>query len=208
MPDTGDPLSKLEARALSWLARREYTRVELARKLAGALRSADRAKVGAAAGNAPGREARRNLEQRPADEFAPAPQLQDTAEDQLQTDGVERLDAGARAALIDTLVDRLAEQGLLSDVRAAEAIVHARGRQRGLLRVAHELEQKGVPGEIAARVLADLREQQVPAAREVWLKRFGELPVDAGDRARQTRFLASRGFSFEVIRAVLGGEGE
>jgi regulatory protein len=37
----------------------------------------------------------------------------------------------------------------------------------------------------------------------VWQKRFGQEPADAAERLRQMRFLASRGFSHEVIRRVL-----
>ncbi|MDE3012326.1 MAG: RecX family transcriptional regulator, partial [Pseudomonadota bacterium] len=94
----------------------------------------------------------------------------------------------------------------LSDARAAEAIVHVRASQRGLLRVRQELEQKGVGADIAAAATAGLQVRQLPLAREVWRKRFGVLPQDAAERARQTRFLAARGFAFEVIRAVLGGD--
>jgi regulatory protein len=136
---------------------------------------------------------KRTLGLTPEDEFAPP----------LQAEFAES--AAALGAAIETVLGRLTAQGLLSDRRAAEAIVQARRSQRGLVRIVHELEQKGVPAEVAAGALAGLREDQTAAARAVWRKRFGSLPVDAADRARQTRFLASRGFAFEVIRTVLGG---
>ena len=43
------------------------------------------------------------------------------------------------------------------------------------------------------------------AAREVWRKKFGQVPVDAADKARQMRFLAGRGFGAETARRVLAG---
>ena len=36
-------------------------------------------------------------------------------------------------------------------------------------------------------------------------KRFGKLPEDLRERARQARFLEQRGFDPDVIRRVLGG---
>lgn len=40
----------------------------------------------------------------------------------------------------------------------------------------------------------------------VWLKKFGVVPANAAERARQYRFLASRGFPIDVIRRVIGGD--
>jgi regulatory protein len=56
-----------------------------------------------------------------------------------------------------------------------------------------------------AEQVRELRLTESLRAREVWRRRFGSLPEDLGERARQTRFLAARGFSGEVIRRVLSG---
>jgi regulatory protein len=39
----------------------------------------------------------------------------------------------------------------------------------------------------------------------VWARRFGEPPATPQERARQARFLQSRGFSAETIGKVLRG---
>jgi len=44
------------------------------------------------------------------------------------------------------------------------------------------------------------------AARGVWQRKFGALPQDASEKARQVRFLQSRGFGFDVIFQVLRSE--
>ena len=51
---------------------------------------------------------------------------------------------------------------------------------------------------------------EVARARQVWQKKFGAAPqdLDAAGRARQMRFLLSRGFSGETIRRVLRGDFE
>ena len=72
----------------------------------------------------------------------------------------------------------------------------------GLL-VRQELQAKGLDAERVALAVASLKASEVERARAVWRKKFGELPQDAGVRAKQARFLAARGFGGEVIRRVL-----
>lgn len=49
---------------------------------------------------------------------------------------------------------------------------------------------------------------ELERAREVWRKKLGTPPVDAAERAKQMRFLASRGFGGEAIRKVVAGASE
>jgi regulatory protein len=52
-----------------------------------------------------------------------------------------------------------------------------------------------------------LRESERARAYAVWSKKFSDLPTTPAERAKQARFLASRGFSSAAITAVLkGGE--
>ena len=69
-----------------------------------------------------------------------------------------------------------------------------------------ELQAKGLPAEAVAQAVAGLQATEVDRAREVWRKKFGEPAADAAGRAKQMRFLASRGFSPEAIRRVVRGE--
>jgi regulatory protein len=54
-------------------------------------------------------------------------------------------------------------------------------------------------------VLGENRDSELERAREVWRKKFGSTPTDAAEKARQMRFLQSRGFTPEVIRRAIGG---
>jgi regulatory protein len=51
----------------------------------------------------------------------------------------------------------------------------------------------------------DLRSTELERAREVWRKKFGAQPLDAAERAKQIRFLVSRGFAPEAVRRVVAG---
>ncbi|MDA8094975.1 MAG: recombination regulator RecX [Betaproteobacteria bacterium] len=101
----------------------------------------------------------------------------------------------------------LEAQGLLSDRRFAEQLVHARREKYGAMHIMAELRDKGVEadlGALRAELLADERER----AKAVWARKFGQTARDGKERARQIRFLQSRGFDFEVIRSIVGGDGE
>jgi regulatory protein len=76
----------------------------------------------------------------------------------------------------------------------------------GSRRVLDRLQQKGVTAEALDTAAGALKGQELRSARAVWRKRFGALPANLPERARQARFLAGRGFSSEVIRTVLGSE--
>jgi len=144
----------LRARALQYLARREYSRAELRGKL--------------------------------------LPHVQ-ADEDFEQVSPVN----------LDALLDDLAARGWLSDERAAAQLVHAKRSRFGTQRITHELRQKGIAEELISAVLPELNDSELAAAREVWKKKFGVMPQDAKEKAKQVRFLQSRGFSMTVIFKVM-----
>ena len=146
------PEISLRARALQYLARREYSRAELRGKL---------------------------LPYAQTNEYPSQP---------------ENLDA---------LLDDLTARGWLSDARAATQLLRAKRSRFGTQRIAHDLRQKGISEELVSAALPALKESELEAARSVWQKKFGALPLDAMEKARQARFLQSRGFALEVIFKVL-----
>jgi len=106
---------------------------------------------------------------------------------------------------LEALLDDLSRRKLLSDERYAEARAHVLSRKFGAARIAHELRTKGVGEELAARALTPARETEVARAREVWRRKFRAAPKTREERAKQMRFLQSRGFSFDAIRSAIGG---
>jgi len=104
---------------------------------------------------------------------------------------------------LDALLDDLTTRGWLSDERAATQLMHAKRSRFGTQRITHELRQKGIAEELISAALPALKETELEAAREVWQNKFGTLPQDAKEKARQVRFLQSRGFALNVIFKVL-----
>ena len=103
------------------------------------------------------------------------------------------------------LLDDFTRRGWLSDARFAEALVHDKQAKFGASRLAYELRQRGVEESVIRDQLAELKDSELERARQVWQSKFGVLPEDAKARAKQMRFLQSRGFSFEVIGKVMRG---
>ena len=107
---------------------------------------------------------------------------------------------------LETLLEDLSRRKLLSDERYAESRAHALSRKYGAARIAHELRAKGLGKELAEQASEAARATEVERAREIWRRKFRVAPRTREERARQMRFLQSRGFSFDAIRAVVGGK--
>ena len=110
---------------------------------------------------------------------------------------------GADDAELQVVLDEFEQNGWLSERRLVNAVVQTRRRRFGTAKVLRELKDKGVSEEGLDQARAALREGELETARRVWNKKFGKRPASLAERAKQTRFLAGRGFSQEIIREVL-----
>lgn len=107
------------------------------------------------------------------------------------------------------VVEHLTESGFQSDARFAETLARSRANQGyGPLRIRAELKEARVPdAEIRAAFEAldcDFAELAL-RARE---KKFGAVPERGEAWQKQYRFLATRGFESDQIRAALKGDPE
>lgn len=113
---------------------------------------------------------------------------------------------GAPPDLIEQALDRLCEQGLLSESRYLESFVRSRANAGyGPLRIREELAQRGLPRADIEQALRDSGFDWNEQLRELWQRKFGQLPADAKERAKQGRFLSYRGYSLELISRLLRG---
>jgi regulatory protein len=109
----------------------------------------------------------------------------------------------AEPGQLKTALDELQARGFIDEQRVADSVLNRRAPRLGAGRIKQELQAKGLDAERVALAVASLKASEVERARAVWRKKFGELPADAAQRAKQARFLAARGFGGEVIRRVL-----
>ena len=107
---------------------------------------------------------------------------------------------------LGALLDELEKRGWLSEARFVEQLTTVRRRRFGAARILNELREKGVSEAALAAARSGLKNSELGAAKAVWKKKFGTFPTTLEERARQSRFLASRGFSAEIVHQVLRAE--
>ena len=112
----------------------------------------------------------------------------------------------ADPAELQSLLDDLEKRNQLSDRRFAESRARVLSRKYGAARIEHDLRFRGVSNEEAEAAALEARATELDRAREVWRRKYGRLPADRNERARQTRFLLSRGFGTDIVNRILRSE--
>ena len=106
-------------------------------------------------------------------------------------------------AEIDVVLDELAAQGYLSNARYAQAVVRQKSGGYSKRAIVETLKARGVTGADAVDALADGGIDDQDALVALWRRRFGKPPADDREKARQVRFLQSRGFALSAIFRLL-----
>ena len=110
-----------------------------------------------------------------------------------------------REEQIAAVLDDFEKRGWLSDARYAEALVRRRSERYGLRKIQDELQRAGVGLDQSKQLLDDLKKTEFQRAKELWDRKFGALATDQKGRAKQYRFLVSKGFNPEIVARVIGG---
>lgn len=122
-------------------------------------------------------------------------------------------------------LDELEAKGFISEARVVESLVQRKASRLGTARIKQELQAKGVSADAIQHAQKELQETELARAQELWQRKFGdkadalaEAKLEADDeddekerdfdaenkaRAKQMRFLLTRGFSGEVVKKVL-----
>ena len=166
----------LKGRALQLLAQRDQSRVELRAKL---LRHAAAEARAQAHGEA----------------------VPDRGGSDGDREGEGEGEGEGRQAEVEALLDWLEANRFLSAERFVESRVHAREARFGNRRIRAELAQHGMA--VSPEMALALAESELQRAAAVRERRFAGPPGSAAERAAQTRFLAGRGFSPEVIQRLM-----
>ena len=113
----------------------------------------------------------------------------------------------ASPADLAALLDDLTERGWLSDARYAEALVRKRTGNFARRSIAQELKRAGVDEDVTAAALTQNPEsdpdEEFAAALALCQRKFRRAPTDQKEKARQLRFLQSRGYSIGLALRVL-----
>jgi regulatory protein len=104
---------------------------------------------------------------------------------------------------IAAVLDQLEADHLLSDARFVESYIAARRSRFGSFKLRQDLRAKGVAESLIDEVLVGSGDDELKRAAAIWRRKFGARPGDAGEYARQARFLQSRGFAPDTLTKLL-----
>ena len=111
--------------------------------------------------------------------------------------------SGAARDEVRVVLDELAALGYLSNERYAKAVAIQKAGRYSRRSIAQELKAKGVASSDIDAALADAPADDEAALLALWQRRFGTVPVSEREKARQVRFLQSRGFALSAILRLL-----
>ena len=107
---------------------------------------------------------------------------------------------------LELILDELEEKDWLSDSRFTEQFVLSKKRKFGARKIAHELKLRGVNESIISRVLGDIKGDEFLLAKKIWEKKFNQIPLTIDEKAKQIRFMQSRGIEVAIIHQILSGK--
>jgi len=119
-----------------------------------------------------------------------------------QTDDIPPADLEEQ---ITQVLNDFEAQGWLSNERYAEALVRRRSQRYGLRRVTDELQRAGIDPSTISSLSHELSSSEFERAQALWARKFGEISSDQKERAKQYRFLVSKGFNPELVRRLVSG---
>lgn len=111
--------------------------------------------------------------------------------------------AGFEPEAIGPVLDEFEAKNWLSDQRFAESWVADHRARAGSVKLAYDLRQHGISDTLIETILRDNRDSELERAIAVWNKKFGSTPTNPAEKAKQIRFMLSRGFTHEIIQRSL-----
>lgn len=110
---------------------------------------------------------------------------------------------GAGRNELRLVLDELTSLGFLSDERYARAVAQQKAGRYSRRSIAGGLKAKGVGADAIDLALPESDGNDEATLLALWQRRFGRAPADDREKARQVRFLQSRGFALSAILKLL-----
>ena len=107
---------------------------------------------------------------------------------------------------LESVLNELEEKDWLSDDRFSEQFVLSKKRKFGARKIAHELKLRGVDESIISRVLRVIKDDEFLLAKKIWEKKFNQIPITIDEKAKQIRFMQSRGIEVAIINQIVSGK--
>ena len=104
------------------------------------------------------------------------------------------------AQAVEVVLDLLLSKRQQSDERFAAERARTLSRKYGATKIRQDLKARGIAEEIVERISG---EGDLERAKAILSRKYRQPAATREEHAKRARFLQSRGFSYEVIRAVL-----
>jgi regulatory protein len=110
---------------------------------------------------------------------------------------------GADKDELRSVLDELTSLGFISDERYARAVANQKAGRYSRRSIAGGLKARGVGPDAIDLALSEADGSDESTLLALWERRFGRVPADEREKARQVRFLQSRGFALSAILKLL-----
>lgn len=108
--------------------------------------------------------------------------------------------------VIEETIGFLRSYGYLNDVAYAKGFIRSRIEQKkhGRRKVSYDLIKRGISPDISSPILEDYQEAEYEGALYLYHKKTKGAEIkDQKEKAKITRYLQSRGYTYEIIRDVM-----
>lgn len=99
-------------------------------------------------------------------------------------------------------------KGYINEQRVLDSVVYRRSALVGFASVARELKEKGLDESAIEQAISELKDTEAERAKLVLEKKFKVPAQTPQEKAKQMRFMLSRGFAPSVLYRLIGGEEE
>ncbi len=106
---------------------------------------------------------------------------------------------------VELVLDKLIEKGWQSDERFCEAFIRSRvAKGQGPQKIAYNLKSRGVNNILIANEMQNYVECWLELCQTLFEKKYqGIIPENPAEKAKQYKFLSSRGFPNDIIRQII-----
>lgn len=106
--------------------------------------------------------------------------------------------------LIKKVLDEMVAKNFINEERFIANFIHNKSQRYGSLKIKYLLKHKTDNSQLVNQIYQESDIDELASARQIWQRKFGQTPAKSwAEKAKQIRFLLSRGFNMGIIQKVL-----
>ena len=105
--------------------------------------------------------------------------------------------------LIKRLLDEMVAKKFINEERYIENFIYTKSKKFGSQKVKYLLQNKVNDQSLVNQIYAESQIDEFKLAQQIWQRKFASPATESKERAKQIRFMLSRGFSLELILKLM-----